>query len=397
MTTPYRLLRRLLRHDISMAHTGAYMAAGFTGMTLLIMAMLAYSDISWIFRTDSPDAEYISIQHRVDGFVSRPGFDSNAMADLKAQPWVADVAPFTAARYGVSASLDAGGGDLSTALFFESVPKHMLDTVPPGWTFDPSRPEVPIILSRDYLNLYNFGFASARGLPRLSAGMIGLVPLRISIYGRGRQAWLEGRIVGFSDRLNTIAVPEEFMQWANTEYGDPTLPQEPSRLMVKLSRPGDPAIAGYLEANSLESGDTGGINSHAAYVLRVAVATAGGVGAVIFLLAMLILGLSIQVMMQKSRRILHRLMLLGYTPRMLLRGYAPAVCAVNVLCALLAFCASWAAYSRWRTIIDATGVMDGAPGVSPLIMLAAGLALAAAGIAVGLTIIRRSLHSYFRT
>ena len=47
-----------------------------------------------------------------------------------------------------------------------------------------------------------------------------MVPLKLSLSGNGRQEWVDARIVGFSSRLNTIAVPEEFMQWANSEFSE---------------------------------------------------------------------------------------------------------------------------------------------------------------------------------
>ena len=82
-----------------------------------------------------------------------------------------------------------------------------------------------------------------------------MVPLRVSVSGNGRQQWFPARIVGFSSRLNTIAVPEQFMEWANARFGEEPV-ADPSRLIVELSRPGDPAIKEYMAAHDYEmSGD----------------------------------------------------------------------------------------------------------------------------------------------
>ena len=70
-----------------------------------------------------------------------------------------------------------------------------------------------IIIPRNYLNLYNFGFAQSRSLPQLSEGVMGMVNLDIRITGVGRTENFKGKIVGFSNRLNTILVPETFMTW----------------------------------------------------------------------------------------------------------------------------------------------------------------------------------------
>ena len=105
--------------------------------------------------------------------------------------------PFQAADFKVWAGVDFGGRGMSTALFFESVPDSIVDVDPELWKFNPSAPEIPIIISKDYLTLYNFGFAASGNMPMLSEGMIGSVPLTITISGAGNTTTLPGRIVGF--------------------------------------------------------------------------------------------------------------------------------------------------------------------------------------------------------
>ena len=129
--------------------------------------------------------------------------------------------------------------------------------------------------------------------------MIGMVPLRVSVSGNGRQQYLPARIVGFSSRLNTIAVPESFMQWANGQFADSPAPQ-PSRLIVEVSSPGDPAIAEYLASHGYETvgdkADSGRLN----YFMRLVTGVVVGVGSVISLLALFILLLSVYLLLKKT-------------------------------------------------------------------------------------------------
>lgn len=57
---------------------------------------------------------------------------------------------------------------LSTEMFFESVPDEYVDVNLDKWLFDKETRVIPIIIPRNYLNLYNFGFAQSRSLPKLS-------------------------------------------------------------------------------------------------------------------------------------------------------------------------------------------------------------------------------------
>ena len=61
--------------------------------------------------------------------------------------------------------MQEAGIHLSTDMFFESVPDEFVDIKLDKWHFDESTHTIPIIIPRNYLNLYNFGFAQSRSLP----------------------------------------------------------------------------------------------------------------------------------------------------------------------------------------------------------------------------------------
>lgn len=65
------------------------------------------------------------------------------------------------------------------------------------WSFNPASDIVPIIIPRNYLNLYNFGFAQSRNLPQLSEGVMGMVNLDIRIMGNGQVKQMKGILSAF--------------------------------------------------------------------------------------------------------------------------------------------------------------------------------------------------------
>ena len=148
-----------------------------------------------------------------------------------------------------------GGKSLATYLFFESVPDEFFDKLPSQWYFNPEDKFVPIILSRDYLTLYNFGFAMPQGLPQVSEEVIGMVPITLTITGKQQTTeQFEAAIVGFSSRLNTIAVPQEFMDWANKRYNDSVATEAPktTRLIVKTDKFDGEEMKQYLQKEEIE-------------------------------------------------------------------------------------------------------------------------------------------------
>lgn len=388
---------RLLRRNISAGQLAGYAIANLAGLAIVVTALQFYRDVTTVWNDDDSfmSRDYTVVSRKVTGLGSILGgegerFSPQEIADIESQPWARRVGSFTAADFNVSASLDMGGRGFSSALFFESIPDDFFDIKPDEWSFDPSHPVIPIIISKDYLSLYNFGFASSRGLPQLSEAMIGMVPLRVSVSGNGLQQWFPARIVGFSSRLNTIAVPEEFMTWANDRFGE-NHPAGPSRLIVELSRPGDPAIKEYLDSHSMEMSGDKADNGKASYFLSLVTGVVVAVGGVICLLSFFILTLSIFLLLQKNRDKLRELMLLGYSPGGVARYYATIVISINAAVVILATAVMLIARTFWREPLSSLGIS----ATSPWVAIMTGVAIMAAVTAVNVYSIRHTITSYF--
>jgi len=391
---------KLLRHNISTAQLTGYAVANLVGLTIVACAIQFYSDISSVWNDNDSflSRDYTVISHKVSGLGSLVGssgdsaFTTEEIADLSSQPWVRKVSPFTPATFSVAATLDMNGANMSTALFLESIPDEMFDISPDGWGFDPAHPMIPIIISKDYLSLYNFGFASSRGLPQLSEAMIGMVPLRISVSGNGKQQWIPARIAGFSSRLNTVAVPEEFMKWANSIFGETTSPA-PSRLIVELKQPGDPAIKEYLAANDYEASGDNADTGKASYFLSIVTGVVVSIGIIISLLSFFILTLSIYLLLQKNRSKLSDLMSLGYPPHTVARYYCILIAGINAAVLAAAIGIMLASGCLWRNQLVAIGVQP----VAPWTAISVTTAIIALITAVNILSIRRTMVRYFRS
>ncbi|MDE6323521.1 MAG: ABC transporter permease [Paramuribaculum sp.] len=290
----------------------------------------------------------------------------------------------------MAASVEIGGRGVNTALFLESIPDEFFDVTPKEWSFTPGvNATVPIIISKEYLSLYNFGFAASRGLPQISESMIGMVPLRLSVSGNGRQMWLPAKIVGFSSRLNTIAVPDEFMRWANSSFADRDQP-EASRIIVETNTPGDPAIEQYMREHHYEIAGDKVDNGRAAYFLAIITATVVAVGIIISLLAFFILLLSIYLLLQKNREKLHRLMMLGYSPRAVAGYYYRLVILINAGVLIGDILLMLLAKHFWSSQLENIGVTPGSPWLSIGLAIAIMSAITAGNLAAIARNVRRN-------
>lgn len=328
---------------MSAGRIAGFVAANFLGLAIVLGALQFYLDARSIW-SDSDSflrSDYMVINKRVTSqntLGSGSSFSPQEISDIKAQPWVADVAPFTTADYRVYASVMQQGRGLSTSMFFESIPEEFVDVPRSQWQWREGSDEVPLIISKDYLTLYNFGFASSAGLPQMSEGLMSGIPLTLDLSGEDgtHRMRFNGRVAGYSNRLNTILVPESFMDYTNSILGN-GVKKDPARIIVKVSKPGDVAIKDFMESHDYEvAGDKSATS--ASFLLRIVIGIVMSIGVVITLLSFFILLLSISLLMEKNRDKIHSLLMLGYDVRNIETPYRTIV-VVSSLCALvLAVC-----------------------------------------------------------
>lgn len=325
-----RLLTRLLRKNTSPARIAGFLVSNFLGLAIVLGALQFYSDANSIWSADDSfvKSDWLVINKKVTSantFGESSDFTPEEISDIERQPWVRSVGKFTTADFRIYARMSAGNDasrSMSTSLFFESIPDEYVDVDKSLWRWEKGSKEVPVIISKDYLTLYNFGFASSAGLPQMSEGLMSGIPLELTLTSEDgtRTKRLTGHVAGYSNRLNTILVPDEFMQMENAELGS-GMARNPSRLVVDVNSPGDVAISKYLDAHDLEvAGDKSGTS--ASFLLKVVTGVIVAIGAVITLLSFFILLLSLSLIMEKNATTLHRLLMLGYDAGSVARPYA---------------------------------------------------------------------------
>ncbi len=336
-----KLIWKLLRKHISAGQLVGFSLANLVGLSIVLLAVQFYQDVRPIFNDEESfiSKDYLVITRNVTSTGAMLGnqgeFSDQDIADIEAQPWCRKVGRFASSEFSIHATLGISGTRaMRTQFFFESIPGDFIDVNDAQWGFNPSRPEIPVIVSRDYVSLYNFGFASTQGLPQISESQMGKIPLSFTLTGNGKNEVLPGRIVGFSNRLNTVIVPQEFMQWANERYGEGGK-QHPLRLVVEVNSPGDVKIEDYMNEHHYDVAGDKMSSSKANYFLTLIIGIVIVVGIIISLLSFFILMLSIYLLLQKNTRKLQDLLLLGYSPAQVSRPYINMVLLVNSAVLLL--------------------------------------------------------------
>ena len=206
------IIWKLLRQHISKGQLIGFAIANLIGLTIVLLAVQFYRDVRPVFNDEESfiRKDYLIITRAVTGAGAMMGnngeFTEADISDLEGQPWCRQVGEFLNSDFAIDARLGVGSGHaMRSQFFFEAIPDEFIDIDPAEWGFSPSKPEVPVIISRDYLSLYNFGFAATQGMPRISEGQAEMIPLDFTLSGNGLRDNMPGRIVGFSNRATARA------------------------------------------------------------------------------------------------------------------------------------------------------------------------------------------------
>lgn len=390
-----RLVWKLLRQHISVPQFAGFFFANLVGMLIVLLGFQFYHDVLPVFTAKDSflKADYLILSKRVgtvDVFTGRGHeFSGSEIDDLSAQPFVTSVGKFTSTNYRVDASLSVNGIPLmKTDFFFESVPDDFVDVSSSEWEYRPGDKRVPIILPRSYINMYNFGFAQTRSLPKISEGLLGMIDLGILIRGNGQEERFHGKVIGFSNRLNTILVPQSFMDWSNARFA-PGEPTKSTRLIVQVGNPADERVTTYLEKKGYEVESDKLAAEKTTYFLRMVVSLVMVVGLVISVLSFYILMLSVYLLVQKNASKLENLLLIGYSPARVAMPYQVLTIALNVAVLFMAWAVLSVARGYYMDILTTLFPQMESGGLWPSIV--AGLILFLVVSVLNVIVVRRKV------
>jgi hypothetical protein len=365
------LVWKLLRQHISIGQFIGFFFANLFGMLIVLLGIQFYHDVVPVFTAEDSfmSSDYVIVSKKIGMGTTLSGrshdFSALEVETLGRQGFVRRIGAFATAQYKVEANMGINGKSiLNTELPIESVPDEFIDVPLNNWKYTEGDKTVPIILPRSYINMYNFGFAHNHQLPRISDGLMGMIDFHLYIKGEE----FKGRVIAFSNRLNSILVPQKFMEWSNAKYA-PEEQSRPSRLLVDMENPTDEAVTKYMEKNGYEVEDDKLQAEKTTYFLRLIVSMVMVVGLVISILSFYILMLSIYLLVQKNADKLENLLLIGYSPSRVARPYQLLTIGLNVLVLIIALVILFFVRRYYMEIINTLFPQTTINGMLPAIVI----------------------------
>lgn len=321
----------------------------FTGCLLLFVSVEIWSTFQQLLKgnnkNDSLGATFLTISKKVDD-ATMAADNATLMTDAELEslsnaPQVQDAGKLTPANFKVAASLGYGPMSFYTLLFLEAAPDRFLDQMPGAWEWKEGDRVIPIILSRDFLNMYNYIFAPSQGLPLLSEASVKALGFKLTMGEGPNQQEYMAQVEGFSDRISSVLVPQSFIDYGNKHFVANS-PGKVSRLIVKVSDPSDKAFAQYLEQHHLSTNAEQLRFSKMRAIVEAVSAGTGLIAILLLLISSLVFVLFIELTLAKAEAAVQLLLQIGYSPshlsRFLAARYIPMLTSAVMGATLIVCC-----------------------------------------------------------
>ena len=252
--------------------------------------------------------------------LNNPEFSDEQIDEVRSMEFVESCDPIRSNTFDVVLSIDDPLiPAFNSNIYVQSVHEDYLDVKTDHWDWDEGSKTLPIIMPRDFLMMMN-NFLSASNIPQLSDDLVLDLKIDLNIGPRNYRETIHARIVGFTNELSSILVPEYFLNWANQKYGEKEK-EVISQLVVKSKDGQFGLLENYLEENEFESKKSQLLIAKLKSTLGVLLTIISAISLLAVFLSMLVLIQYLQLIMTKNDYEIRTLLRLGHSPNQLIKVF----------------------------------------------------------------------------
>lgn len=312
----------------------------FLAFALVLSCIQLYVNANAMFGSKSSDSNYwITMSKAITpdniGRKELIGFNGGEIDELKKWEEVKELYPVVSNDFKVSAD----GGDFIpfyTDMYLEAVDNAAID-IEDLSEFKVEENTIPIIISREYLNLYNYGFALNQGLPQITESFAKKIEVNINLKLKEKNLRFRGKLIGLSDRIHSVLVPKQFLDSINsTQDFSKEHKDIYTRVLVKVNDANDQGLIEKMREKGYESNQESLRSAKIKSKLFLVLNAIAFIGAFIFLLCLFIIINFIKMEFLEKQEEVSIKYSLGYSPRKMVssisRYFSINVGIVMLLC-----------------------------------------------------------------
>ncbi len=336
------LLKKIIKAGVGrtrfiMATTGLFIALFL--ILLALQTQINFNDLLYGKYNENETADFLVVNKEITnsniGQKDSTVFSQAEIDAVKKQGFTDSVGVVSVANFSIQVESFSEKIPFYSEIFFESVPDEFIDLKSKNWGWQQGSNQVPIIIPSFFLDLYNSGMAMSREeLPQLSLDVLMAVPIKITVQGNGKNQEFVGHVVGLSDRINSILIPQAFMNFANANFGYKQA-QKPNRIVLKTNDPSNPDLVKYLEKNNWKTNTDKTRFSKVRKIVNWIVGILGAIGIIMLLFGLLVFSLFIQITIASCKTEIELLKDLGTAPiklqSFLMKQFFPIAIIITVI------------------------------------------------------------------
>lgn len=254
--------------------------------------------------------------------LNKTDFSQKELDKIKAEPFVTDVQPVLSNNFDISfQTSDSLVPYFRSDVFIQTVDKNFLDVNTEKWHWQESDAHVPIILPRDFLVMLNT-FMSASGIPQVSEDLAKQVKFKFRMRNKeGVLEYVEARIIGFTNEVASILVPESFMNFGNNRYGNGE-ESKITQIMISGKESEFGLVEDLLNKRGLESKNSQMVVGRLKSVVGTLILVVLGISVIAVFQSGLVLIQYLQLLLSKNAYEVKTLLRMGYDPGKLIRSFS---------------------------------------------------------------------------
>jgi hypothetical protein len=145
-------------------------------------------------------------------------FSENEIKKIKAEKFIEEVKPVISNNFDISIQTDDPLVPyFRSDVFIQTVDPSFIDVETSDWTWKEGDTVVPIIMPRDFLVMLNT-FMSANNINQVSDELAKKIKFKFTLFDEQKKEWINAQIIGFTNEVSAILVPESFMTYGNDKF-----------------------------------------------------------------------------------------------------------------------------------------------------------------------------------
>lgn len=319
------MLKKLLfRHQDKKQLTIAIIGS-FLGITFLITSIHYLIKVNEFGEgADILGPNILIVQKKVSNSnslkLAKTDFSAAEINTLKKESFILDVKPVISNNFDVSfETADPLVPRFRSDVFIQTVDPTFLDVKSNKWHWKPGDTIVPIILPRDFLVMLNT-FMSASGIPQISDNLAKDIRFRFTLSNETQKEWIDAKIIGFTNEVPSILVPESFMEFGNQKYGI-AANQKITQLMISGKESEFGLVEEMVKTRHLESKNSQIVVGRLKSMVGTLIMVVLGISIIAVFVSCLVLIQYAQLLLSRNAYEVRTLLRIGYAPKRLINTF----------------------------------------------------------------------------